>query len=72
MQWDFSGYLAGLLTFPFLMLSVPLIIVAGGYWPGRRVKKIIQPLQREVAVSMAREELQKRLRTGGRGYYGKG
>jgi len=53
--------------FQALILLIMLVVVTlGGHFAHRRVKKIIQPLQREVAVEMAKQVLRDRLTHSGR------
>jgi hypothetical protein len=58
-------------AFIAVWVGVIAVIYFGGRWAHRRAKELMEPLQREVAIDIARQKLRERLRKGGRGPFGK-
>lgn len=58
--------------FAFVLVWAVIIVVIyfGGRRAHRRAKELMEPLQRQVAVDIARQKLRERLRRGGRGPFG--
>lgn len=49
----------------FGLLSTVVVMAVGGAWAHRRIRKLLEPLQREVAVRLAREQVRRTLRKQG-------